>query len=221
MTGPDRPPVVLVPGLWMPAWSLVYLARGLQRCGFAVHRFGYGAVRNDLAANAARLRRFIDERCPRRPVHLVGHSLGGLVIRSLLHAYPELPVGRVVTLATPHQGSAVARRLAACALGRALLGRSVEDLLAARLPADGGRPRRPCGVICGDLAFGLGRLLYPKLPRPNDGLLSAAECRLPGAADEISLPVTHTGMLLSRRVVEQICQFLGSGRFRHVSPSGG
>lgn len=222
MRGPDRRPpaaVVLVPGLWMPAWSLLYLAQGLRRCGFVVYRFGYSSVRADLAANAASLRRFILERCERRPVHLVGHSLGGLVIRSLLHAYPELPVARVVTLATPHQDSAVARRLAACALGRALLGRSVQDLLAGRLPPDGGRPRCPIGVIRGDLAFGLGRLLYPKLPRPNDGLLSATETRLPGADDEITLPVTHTGMLVSRRVVAQICQFLARGCF-HTAACG-
>ncbi len=220
MTGIDRSPVVLVPGLWMPAWSLLYLAHGLRRCGFnVVYRFGYSSNRADLATNAACLRRFIVEHCD-RPVHLVGHSLGGLVVRSLLYAYPELPVARVVTLATPHQGSAVARRLSTCALGRALLGRSVEDMLAGRVPPGSGRLRHSIGVIRGDLAFGLGRLLAPGLPQPNDGLLSVTETRLPGADDEITLPVTHTGMLMSRRVVAQICRFLASGRFHHGALGG-
>jgi pimeloyl-ACP methyl ester carboxylesterase len=42
-----------------------------------------------------------------RPVHLVGHSMGGLVIRATLMSRPDLwsKVGRIAFLATPHYGS--------------------------------------------------------------------------------------------------------------------
>jgi triacylglycerol esterase/lipase EstA (alpha/beta hydrolase family) len=52
-----------------------------------------------------------------RPVYLVGHSMGGLVIRSMLTQFqegsaafpPKLVVPRVLTLSSPHNGSPKAR----------------------------------------------------------------------------------------------------------------
>ena len=41
-------------------------------------------------------------------VALVGHSMGGLVIRAWMRAYGTAQVERVITLATPHQGSLLA-----------------------------------------------------------------------------------------------------------------
>ncbi|MFF8289369.1 alpha/beta fold hydrolase [Streptomyces sp. NPDC016309] len=44
---------------------------------------------------------------PREPVHLVAHSMGGLVVRTALMRHPDLwdRVGKVVFLGTPHYGS--------------------------------------------------------------------------------------------------------------------
>ena len=42
-------------------------------------------------------------------VMLVGHSMGGLVCRAYLRRYGEARVARLVTLATPHRGSVLAR----------------------------------------------------------------------------------------------------------------
>ena len=42
-----------------------------------------------------------------KPVHLVAHSMGGLMVRTTLQCHPELwrHVGKIVFLATPHYGS--------------------------------------------------------------------------------------------------------------------
>ncbi|GAB4168986.1 MAG: hypothetical protein Fur0032_07390 [Terrimicrobiaceae bacterium] len=45
------------------------------------------------------------------PFHLVGFSMGGLVVREALRVGENLPVGRVVFLHSPHSGSQVARFL--------------------------------------------------------------------------------------------------------------
>ena len=82
------------------------LARRLRRHGFAVHAFSYPSARADLTANAARLARFLDA-LDAATVHLVGHSLGGILIRALFHFHPNRKPGRIVTLATPHGGSRV------------------------------------------------------------------------------------------------------------------
>ena len=49
---------------------------------------------------------------------------------------------------------------------------------------------------------------------PNDGLVSVAETRLPGATAHLTLPVSHTGMLFSADVARQGCEFLATGRFQ-------
>ncbi|MGL4553598.1 MAG: esterase/lipase family protein [Gemmataceae bacterium] len=62
-----------------------------------------------IAQRAGQLQAFIDRHAPDGPVHLVGHSMGGLDGRYLIS---KLPAGRRVlsltTLGTPHRGSAFA-----------------------------------------------------------------------------------------------------------------
>ena len=76
----SRESVVLVNGLWLGDPALWPLARRLRRAGFQTFRFSYPSVRQDLRANAAQLHEFLS-RVPGTIVHLVGYSLGGLVIR--------------------------------------------------------------------------------------------------------------------------------------------
>ncbi len=69
-------------------------------------------------------------------------------------------------------------------------------------------------------SIGLGRVVAPDLPRPNDGAVTVAETRLAAACDRIELPVSHTGMLFSRRVARQVGAFLRDGRFEHGVAGG-
>ncbi len=173
--------------------------------------YSYSSVRADLATNAAHLARFlsgIDAGC----VHLVGHSLGGILIRALFHHHPDQKSGRIVTLGTPHGGSRVARHLSRRAFWRRAMGQGVAQLLTG-VSRDWPLPPREIGVISGARPFGMGRFLYRRLPRPNDGLLSADESALPGARDSLVLPVSHTGMLFSRAVARQVGMFLSTGYF--------
>lgn len=165
----------------------------------------------DLHANAARLASFV-RGIDTGTVHLVGHSLGGIVIRALLHDFPDLARGRVVTLGSPHGGSVVGRELARSRGWRLLLGRAVAQLNAgehARWPM----PACDVATISGTLSFGAARLVYRGLPQPNDGLLTVGETQWSGTRDAVALPVSHTGMLLSARVAEAVVAFLRHGGF--------
>jgi pimeloyl-ACP methyl ester carboxylesterase len=204
--------VVLMHGLWLTGASLLFLARRLRRCGFAVHPFSYDSVRKDLRANAEALARFA-QGIDAPTLHFVGHSLGGIVIRALFHYFPEQRPGRIVTLASPHGGSHVGERIARTRLGRRLLGASVRQLLA-RAPASWPLPARDIGAICGTAPIGAGRLFSDRRGT-NDGLLTLEETILPGATDTIALPTAHSAMPFSRAVGEQVCRFLQTGRFRH------
>jgi pimeloyl-ACP methyl ester carboxylesterase len=187
------------------------LERRLRRQGFAVHIFSYPSVRADLSANAIRLARFL-ETLDADTVHLVGHSLGGILIRALFQDYPRQKPGRIVTLGAPHGGSRVAQHLNRHGFWRRAVGKGVAQLLAG-VPPHWTSPAREIGVICGTRSFGLGRWLYRGLPRPNDGLLTVKESAFPGAREHLALPVSHTGMLFSRTVARQIAAFLNAGCF--------
>lgn len=185
----------------------------MRRQGFIVHTFSYASVRADLHANAASLARFLDA-LDADTLHLVGHSLGGILIRALFQNHPQRRPGRIVTLGTPHGGSRVAQHLSRRACWRRAMGKSIAQLLAGEA-SRWAPPAREIGAICGTRSFGLGRLLYRGLPRPNDGLLTVKESAFPAAREHLALPVSHTGMLFSREVARQVAAFLVTARFSH------
>jgi len=73
---------------------------------------------------------------------------------------------------------------------------------------------RELGVIAGDRATGMGRLLG-SLDGPSDGTVAVRETDLPGATDSVRLHVSHSGMVFSREVASQVAAFLREGRFDH------
>jgi pimeloyl-ACP methyl ester carboxylesterase len=205
-----RESVVLLHGLWLTGWAMTYIAWRLRRGGFRPYLFSYPSVRGSLRDNATALRTFSDA-IRGDAVHFVGHSLGGVVIQAMLAYCPPPRAGRVVTLCTPHRGNRAAQNLARRRWGPRMLGASMADLL------NGGAPgcdlsARELGIIRGDRSFGVGRL-FSRLREPNDGVVLLSEAALPGAADEVTLHASHSGILLSRRAAAQTDHFLRCGRF--------
>lgn len=205
------PAVVIVHGLWTGRWAMAWLAHKLAAQGFRIYRFGYASVRNSLEDNAADLARFAAT-VDAPQVHWLGHSLGGIVVfRALAGGSVGNEAGRVVMLGSPLGGSAAGARLARFNLGRAMVGRSILEWLA----APGSRWTLPhdLGIIAGTTRMGLGRIFVPGLPQPNDGAVSVAETRIEGAREHLELPVSHSGMLISSRVVRHAANFLRHGSF--------
>lgn len=204
--------VVLIHGLWMHGSLMQWMARRMARAGFTVHAYSYPSVRMNMAENARRLATYC-QALNARPLHLVGHSLGGLLIARLLDTPHRLDIGRVVLMGAPFVDSFAARRLMRARVGCAAVGASIGEWL------DGARPETlagyEVGVLAGSRAMGLGMVVAPGLPTPHDGTVSVAETDVPGARDRIVLPVTHTQMVMSVPVVRQICEFLRRGRFAH------
>ncbi len=224
---PSRPPrhtpapplsaaetVILVHGLWTPTAVFALHRHWLRRRGYQVRCLRYPSVRATLDQNVQTLARMVAT--TNTPVvHLVGHSLGGLLILDLLAAAPDARLRRVVLLGTPCRDSHCARTLAGIPGLSALLGRSIAAWLARASGALAAPPSAvDVGVLAGTRSIGLGRLI-PGLPHPNDGVVAVAETHLPGAADCLALPVAHAQMLVSRRCAAQIAAFLETGRFRH------
>ena len=203
---------VLVHGLWTHGVLMELQRRRLVRMGFEAICYSYPSVRLSLTENAERLAQFA--RSLEAPhIHWVGHSLGGLVILRMIEHDPALPPGRVVLLGTPYRDSHSGRLLGRSALGARALGRSIGEWTDIKKPEN--FPGREIGAIAGSVSLGLGRLVAHGLPIPNDGSVTVAETELAAACDRIVLPVSHSGMMLSRRVAHQTGAFLRDGRFDH------
>ncbi|MDH5633223.1 MAG: alpha/beta hydrolase [Gammaproteobacteria bacterium] len=208
--------VVIIHGIWMPAVVMWPLAIQLKRHGQSPVLFGYPTLASTLTDSALRLNRFI-ETLDAEHVHLVAHSLGGLLVRAMFHLYPDQPPGRIVMLGTPADGSVVAERLRCWGpLGRSLVGRSLGQYL------DEGQSwsmiSRDLGVIAGSRAFGMGSLAGG-LSGPGDGTVLIKETRCRDMTDHIVLPLTHSALVAAPSVARQVVHFLEYGKF-YVSTAG-
>ena len=206
--------VILIHGLWMRGFVLLPYQRWLRGQGFAVRRFSYPCWRNHLVGNARLLSNFVRD-TPGAVIHLVAHSLGGLVALKMLSLDADVRIRRVVLLGTPYAGCHSGSTLAATPVLAALVGRTFKDWFGQPHPAL--PPTVEIGTIAGNRSdgFGLGRLV-PGLARPNDGLIAVEETRIAAARDNIVLNVSHSGMLVSRACTTAIANFLKRGSFVHA-----
>lgn len=190
----------------MDMWRL---RQSLMRAGYDCHIFHYHVWTEPPADIAKRLNVFV-EQIQSPIIHFIGHSNGGIVILHLFDQFSFNKRGRVVLLASPVNGSVVGGRLTRVPFVRKLLGKSTEQGLAGDVPP--WRGWQDIGVIAGTMPIGLGMLAGgPAIP--HDGSVSVAETQLKGATDFIALPVTHTSILWSSKVSEQIIIFLRAGKF--------
>lgn len=197
--------VVLVHGIWMTPLEMGCLARRLRHCGFSVYRFGYASVRQSPQQNARQLQGFLAG-LKEDVVHLVGHSLGGIVLLHLFDQFPVQRPGKVVFLGTPLRGSALAKRIAASRLLRPLLGRAAERGVLGDVPAWQGE--RETMMIAATRRMGLGTLLMPfALPSPSDGTVSVAETQATWLSHHRLLATTHLGLVFSKQAARMICRF--------------
>jgi len=209
MTAATREKVLLVHGLWMNGLVMLYLARTLKKAGFATECFGYRPMRDALSEHVTALSEHVAGMVTDR-LHIVAHSLGGIVVLRYLDGAPDDRIGRIVLLGTPAGGSQAARALAQWPGGKLMLGRSI-DVWRSNPPVP--PDVKACvGAIAGSRAVGLGAI-FMNVPEPCDGVVTVDETRLQGLADHLVLPVSHSGMLISSEVASQTAIFLRKGSF--------
>jgi pimeloyl-ACP methyl ester carboxylesterase len=207
-----RESVVYVHGLWATPAQALLLRRRLSR-EFAVETFRYATAASSMTDVADRLAEFVAALAP-RTLHLVGHSLGGLVIYRYLERHPDQPPGKVVFLGVPIVGSRFAQGVGRWSWGAAVLGRCVTEELLVQRERRWTAPR-PLGIIAGTRPLGLAPLLARSsgAQDASDGTVAVSETRLHGAADHITVAVSHMGLLMSARVAEETRLFLRDGHF--------
>jgi triacylglycerol lipase len=203
-----QPPVLLVHGLYHNPSAWFAFRRQLKAGGFtSVLSYGYSSFGPHFSVIAAGLAdeiRAAAKGSPSGRVQLVGHSLGGLVIRAAC-AEPGVCglVEGVVTLGTPHQGSTLAGLLAVGRLGRGLEpGGEVLTTLE-------GLPECPVRALS---------LYTPTdgMVLPLSGALLTERQHMAGWKEEPVAPMSHVGLLYARDVAARAIEHL-----RHLRPVEG
>ena len=212
-----REGVVLLHGLARTSLSMARLGRYLRRQGYWVVNVGYPSRSHPIATLAqmamvpalARLRRQGASR-----IHLVTHSMGGILARTFLATETVPELGRVVMLAPPNQGSELVDVLWRYGWFRRFFGPAAGQLSTApdSLPNRLGPATFSLGVIIGDCSAGWPFASW--FSGPNDGKVAVARAHLAGMDDLLVVPCGHAFVMNSSLVREQVVRFLTHGRFR-------
>ncbi len=191
-------PILLVHGLVDNRSVFTLLRRALRRRGFGqVLALNYSPFTQDVRSAAARLAELVERTCEatgHERVHVVGHSLGGVVARYYVQRMGgDARVHTLCTLGSPHSGTSAAHLLPSRLVRQLRAGSDLMQELAA--PAPGCRTRF--------IAFwsDLDQLIVPKQSARIDHPDLAARNVLLRGVGHMSLPIDG-------RVVDQIAALL-------------
>ena len=208
--------VVLLHGLARKPASMRKLARALSDAGYLVQNHGYKSRRGTVANLAAEVIPTAMSRCDTVrdvPVHFVTHSMGGILLRQYLaHEKPD-GLGRAVMLSPPNHGSELVDKLGLVPGFRLINGPAGRELGTGQrgLPGKLGAANFEVGVIAGNRS--LNPFYSLLIPGKDDGKVSVEHARLEGMSDFLVVPHSHTFIMKSDHVIEQVRHFLAAGRF--------
>jgi pimeloyl-ACP methyl ester carboxylesterase len=207
--------VLLVHGLGRTPLSLFGVAAALRRAGHRTRFFAYSPTLERLPRIVRRLSRLLEGLAKaNRPIGLIGHSLGGLLLRIVLPSVPALRVHHFIMLGTPNSSPRLAR-LAWRLWPFRLLTRECGALLATAERYDGlPAISVPATIIAGTA----GPRLWPFRSEANDGIVAVAETHHANVPVR-EYPVWHTFMMNDGAVRPLILAIMDGVRsFAHPPP---
>lgn len=216
---PSRHLVLLVHGILRSTGTFSALEEALIEAGFDAVAISYPSSRSTIEEHAEGLAQLLDRQEGSETVSFVTHSMGGLVVRHLLAREAawqrRIEVRRVVMIAPPNQGSAIARLLEDIPAYRLVYGAAGQQLTpetAARIPA----LDYPFAIVAGGKGDDGG--FNPLLPGDDDGTLRVAETRLEGATDFLVVPEIHALISNHRETIRATINFLKHESFKAAPP---
>lgn len=184
-------------------------ARAMQRLAQAASAAGYDVTCPDYPSRHHAIDDLVERLASSLPptgrVHIIGHSLGGLLALGLMLKLPTERRGRIVQLGSPNLGSTLARRSAAFSW---LLGPALQNIEGPQPPYD---ETLEVGAIAGNAAWRPYRLITG-LNEPNDGKVTCASAH-GHAKHKLTLPLAHATMMNAPSAIAASLHFLKHGQF--------
>lgn len=174
-----------------------FIASRLSARGLQSRHFAYSVLLSDKDLVLARLENALRQFPPGA---FVAHSTGGLLLMEFLSRHTEYAHLPIVLLGSPLAGSGVASRLARLKCGFAM--GWAKDLLTSNVSV----PGKDVHMIAGSVPIGPGRILG--CGRQSDGTVAIDETRVDALRSHCIMPVSHSGMLVSRSVSDKVYDLL-------------
>lgn len=195
--------VVLIHGLAANRWLLVPLQHHLRNRGFSTFNWPYRSVRRSIDFNSGLLEREL-RRLDTGPefdaIHLVTHSMGGIITRHALRRFRPQKLGRIVMLGPPNHGSKVARVLSH---GLGFFCPPLAQLSDAPQSFVNSLPE-PSPDELGEIGI---------VAAMHDRVVRVDSTRLAAERDFRTVPSGHTSMLFRKDVAQAAAHFLLNGQF--------
>ena len=207
--------VVLIHGIIRSSKSFHQLKHQLQQVGYLVVVFDYPSTRVDIQRAAGYLHETLESLDGIDTIHLVVHSMGGLVVRAFLAEHEDRRIERMVMMGVPNVGAQLADQLKHRWLYKTVFGPAGQQLgkdpegWIAQLPI----PDFEFAIIAG----GRGPKsngFNPILEGDDDGTVTVESTRLPGATDFILVGCPHSFLMAHEDATAATIRFLQSGAFR-------
>jgi triacylglycerol lipase len=194
-------PVLLIHGYGCNSGYWHSMSKALQQAGISHAAVDLEPVLASIDAYSAQLQQAVDalcQSCGSERVVLVGHSMGGLAARVYLRARGAARVARVITLATPHYGTALANY--GIGINSAQMRWSNDDGV--------GGANAWLRQLCRDESSAT-RAIVTSIYTPHDNIVSPhSSCHLPGALNVVMPRIGHVAFALhpavQARVIEEV-----------------
>ena len=205
--------VIILHGITRNSSHMISLAKAMENAGYDVINLDYPSTQYKIEW----LVKFIQIKLTKKltkqkPVHFVGHSMGGLVVRAILHKYNYPRLGRVVQLAPPNHGSEVADFFQDNALYKKIYGPAGQQLTTNKdLSHLFGEINYELGIIAGNNSKN--PICSTIIPGDDDGKVSIKSTKLSGMTDHLIISASHTSLPKNKIVHQQTIYFLQNGAF--------
>lgn len=208
--------VVLVHGLWRSSFAMRSIESHLSEQGFLTVSISYPSTSYDIPQLADSFLSTGVASCKEQgagKVHIVSHSMGGIVARYYLQEN-ALPEGsHVVMLSPPNQGSELSEKFGNSWWYQWIVGPAGSSLTKSDLGIIA--KLKPVDEKVGVIAAFRNWSLWPEswLPKPNDGTVSVESMQLNEMSDFILVEAGHAMMRFNQEVLDQVRYFLSFGQF--------
>jgi pimeloyl-ACP methyl ester carboxylesterase len=192
--------LLLVHGMGRTAFSMRRLAQHLRSAGRPVELFGYMTAVESFDRIVERVQQRIESLAARGPYAVIGHSLGGLLVRVAVARFSATLAApaHLIMLGTPNQPPRLARRYQRYWPYRWINGECGQVLGRGEIYAELPPLSIPYTIIAG--TGGRCGRSSPFGADPNDGVVAVDETLVTPADQPVMLPVRHTFMMNDARV---------------------